>query len=78
MHLIAITEIPNPFETKEKDDTQNPAKEKLALELCKMITHNPMSNLHPIDDEENEDRRGRFLKKIQNNSETGICIYAKC
>lgn len=71
MHLIAITEIPNPFEGKEKDDTRKPAKGKLALEFCKTVMHDPMPD-YPIDDEENEDERECFRKQIQNYAETGI------
>ena len=77
MHLIAITEIPNPFDKKIEDTTSKPSKGKLALKFCKTVMHDPMPD-YPIDDEENKEERKCVRKQIVNYAETGIWPYAKC
>lgn len=73
MHLIAITEIPNPFDTKIEDTT----KGQLALKVCKKVMHDPMPD-YQIDDEDNEEERKSVRKQIVNYAETGIWSFAKC
>ena len=77
MHLIAITEIPNPFrKTTKSNEPEKLQNGKEALEMYNRIMTEPMPD-YPSDDEE-ETKQGRDLAKQQiiNMAKTGIhCIY---
>ncbi|KAK3106192.1 hypothetical protein FSP39_014652 [Pinctada imbricata] len=76
LHLIAITEIPNPFRKKKVDpgDLEKPSKEraKEALEVCSRLMAEPLPDYSDDDDEEMEmEERENLKQQIFNLSTTG-------
>lgn len=79
MHLIAITEIPNPFgktvaDVEMSGDSFKKEKGKIAVEFCEKLMAEPMPD-YPSDESIEEDRKEieRHLARaqIKNNAETG-------
>lgn len=79
MHLIAITEIPNPF-SKELDDTALSSKNKTRkakdmIRLCEEIIGEPMPD-YPSDEEDDylrdKQRTNQLMEKINNTAMLGV------
>lgn len=78
MHLIAITEIPNPFrKTTDINVPEKAPKGKVALEVCQKLMAEPMPDYPSDDDEDNWKKQDRDLvrQQIINMAETGTCTF---
>lgn len=80
MHLIAITEIPNPFrKTTDMNVPEKARKGKVALEMCQKILAEPMPDYPSDEEDENwKNQEREFVRQqIINMAETGTCdVYS--